>query len=126
MAAGWSAATAVTGSAPAGRWYRRSAGTTAYSAKEPCRPPWPRLLHHTRSRGANPAAPGPAAATVPTRSRPTTNGNGVGVAYAPDRTRVSTGSTATTSTWTSTSVGPGSGTGSAPTLMASAGPSSVT
>jgi hypothetical protein len=79
VAAGCSTATASTGSTPAGRWYSRSAGTTAYSAKDPCRPPCPRLLHHTRSPATNPATPAPASATVPTRSRPTTNGNGVGV-----------------------------------------------
>jgi hypothetical protein len=60
-------------------------GTTANSAPAPCRPPWPRLLHHTRSpAGKTPAAS--EATTVPTRSRPTTNGKGIAVAHRPDRT----------------------------------------
>ena len=125
MAPGWNRATAATGSAAPGRWYSRSAGTTAYSAKDPCRPACPRLLHHTRSPGTNPTTPGPVSATVPTRSRPTTNGNGVGVAQAPERTRMSTGLTTTTSTRTSTSVGPGTGTGRSPTRISSADPSRV-
>jgi hypothetical protein len=41
----------------------RAAGTTACSAAAPCRPSWPRLLHHTRSPTAK---PGRATATRPT------------------------------------------------------------
>ncbi|GGV15633.1 hypothetical protein GCM10010182_40750 [Actinomadura cremea] len=58
--------------------YRRSAGTAAYSANDPCRPWCPRLLHQTGCPAAKPV-PAPASATSPTRSRPMTDGTGIGV-----------------------------------------------
>ncbi|GGM55238.1 hypothetical protein GCM10007977_066170 [Dactylosporangium sucinum] len=124
--AGCTAATSVRGGTPGGTRYSRSIGTTARSAAAPCRPAWPRLLHHTTSPGANPAAPGPAASTVPTRSRPTTNGIGSGVRKSPERTNVSTGFTVVAVTSTSTSVGPGTGSGSGPHRISSGGPSRST
>lgn len=72
--------------------------------------------------GREPAAPGPAAATRPTRSRPTTNGNTIGTGYAPERMSASTGLTVVHQTSTSTSVGPGRGDGTMPYLISRAEP----
>jgi len=63
---------------------------TTWSAARPCRPPWPRLLHHTRSPTAN---RGRRAGRRDHADQVLliTNGRSIGVRKTPDRTNVSTG-----------------------------------